>query len=275
MSVQSTFTELVPNRQPSEKPEREVVFTANGSSKASRVARRAGALVGMESLNRRPPDDVPVDFIDWPFSKLDEYDDIEALFDAHLDVVRREGPRLAVAPDMDERVGFDRAMRFAEALRPYADTVIVVPKVVLPTDIPAGFRIGMPCQDRYGPPPWKWRHYRRCDEIHLLGGSPVDHRQIIKHVPVASVDTTVPVQSAGFGDYWNGRKWQSLPADSGGFYTALRLSYLNMRLTFNRGRTLRSVRQRNRRERWEAQFNESPERDLWALGEVPPQKTSR
>jgi len=92
MSIQTTLGEPQPKPPKTDKTERDVVFTANGSKRASEVVYRTGALVGMESLNTRPPDKIPVNFVDWPFSKLDDFPDLGELFDAHLGVVERERP---------------------------------------------------------------------------------------------------------------------------------------------------------------------------------------
>jgi hypothetical protein len=271
MSIQTTLGEPQPKPPKTDKTERDVVFTANGSKRASEVVYRTGALVGMESLNTRPPDKIPVNFVDWPFSKLDDFPDLGELFDAHLGVVERERPRYAVAPDIDDRVSYRDAVGMATELSQYADTVIVVPKTVLPTDVPSEFRVGMPCQERYGPTPWRWTQYRPCEEVHLLGGSPVKHHEILKYsVPIESVDTSVPVTSAGWGDYWNGEKWVNSTRDSEFFYHCLRRSYSNMRYSLNRRRRVFDVRCRNRRLDYEEEFWKQPDADLWGPNDRPP-----
>ena len=266
----STQTTLGEPQRPEKTAEwnREVVFTANGSARASRLVYRTGALVGMESLNIRPPDDVPVEFVDWPFSKLDEYRDVGELFDAHHGIVREERPKLAVAPDVEGDVSLEQAVEYGRELARHADVVIVVPKTVLPTDVPPGFRVGMPCQERYGPTPWQWTQYRPVEEVHLLGGSPVKHHEILKYgVPVESVDTTSPLAQARWGDYWDGRKWAS--ADRG-FYWSLKQSYRAMRLSLNKDRRVWSPRARNRRLDWEEAWKEyNPDTDLWGPDEIP------
>lgn len=45
----------------------EVASTASGGADVARAIYRSGALVGYRSAEGRPPEDVPVDFIDWPF----------------------------------------------------------------------------------------------------------------------------------------------------------------------------------------------------------------
>lgn len=273
MSIQTTLGESQPHLSTNDKQERDVIFTANGSARASREVRRAGALVGFNSLNQRPPEDIPVEFVDWPFNKVQAMDDpdLGELFDAHLKTVRAERPRYAVAPDVNKFTQFEDVVEWAEELQHYADTVIMVPKAVLPTDIPPGFRVGMPCQERFGPPPWRWTQYRECGDVHLLGGSPVKHHEILKHyIEVESVDTTVPVTSAGWGDYWNGQKWESIGFQGDHFYPCLRRSYRNMRQSLNSRRRVWEPRARNRREDYEDQFRDGPDGDLWGPGERPP-----
>lgn len=187
-------------------------------------------------------------------------------------VARSCRPRLAVAPDVNDYTNFEDALAWADELSLYADTVIVVPKAVHPTDVPDYYRVGMPCQERFGPPPWKWLEYRPCKEVHFLGGSPVKHREIVKYgVPMESLDTSVPLTSAGWGDFWNGRKWENTSKQEDFFYENLERSYRNLRVGFNQDRRLPQVRCRNRRVRedreWEAL---SEDADLWGPGEVPP-----
>jgi hypothetical protein len=96
----------------------------------------------------------------------------------------------------------------------------------------------------------------------------VKHREILKYgVPVESVDTTVPISAAQWGDYWNGRKWESSDA---GFYNALRLSYQSMRSSLNKDREVWSPRARNRKLDWEEAWQEyNPDADLWGPDEIP------
>ncbi|GAA0308667.1 DUF6610 family protein [Halarchaeum salinum] len=172
-----------------------------------------------------------MDFVDWPFSKLDDYSDVGEMFDAHYKIVRAEKPKYAVAPDVDEFTTYTDVKAWADELGEYAETVIVVPKTIHPKEVARRFRVGMPCQPRYGPTPWQWTEYSTCAEVHLLGGSPVKHAEIMKyHIPVESVDTTSPVKAARFGDYWNGSQWYN---STGGFYWCLKQSYRNMRRSMN------------------------------------------
>jgi hypothetical protein len=249
---------------------REVIFTVNGSAKAARKVWRTGTRIGIESANKRPPPEIPVEFVDWPFSKLDNIEPVE-LFEQHLQAVQELQPKFAVAPDIDGT--FDRAqvINMADELARAAEIVIVVPKVVHPSEVPDRFRIGMPCQSRYGPAPWKWTAYQDVDSIHLLGGSPVIHQEVMKYyIPVESVDTSAPVRAAQFGSYWTGDHWREVDCD-GAFYWCLEQSYANLRGTINPDREVWSPRSRNRRHDYEQWFVENhPDADLWGPDEVPP-----
>ena len=51
---------------PTEK-EIDVASTASGGEDVARAIYRSGCFVGYRTAEKRPPADVPVDFIDWPF----------------------------------------------------------------------------------------------------------------------------------------------------------------------------------------------------------------
>jgi hypothetical protein len=183
----------------------DVIITANGSTDLSRAAFRGGALVGYESGNSRPPEEIPVEFVDWPFTK----DDVS--FADHLEVVKRERPRYAVAPDVEDAEELDTAISQADRLAEYADVVIMVPKSVKPSVIPERFRVGIPAQERFGGMPWPVWEYRGCGEVHILGGSPKRQKELAAYLQrVDSVDSTSPQKGAKFGDVWTGEEWEEL-----------------------------------------------------------------
>lgn len=45
----------------------EVVSTASGGAGVAKAIYRSGATVGYRSAEKRPPEEVPVGFVDWPF----------------------------------------------------------------------------------------------------------------------------------------------------------------------------------------------------------------
>lgn len=183
----------------------DVIITANGSTDLSRAAFRGGALVGYESGNTRPPEDIPVEFVDWPFTKED------VSFADHLEVVKRERPRYAVAPDIEDGEKLDEILAQADTLAEYAQVVIVVPKDVKPSVVPDRFRVGIPAQERFGGVPWPVWEYYGCGHVHILGGSPQKQKELAVHLEsVNSVDSTSPQKGAKFGDVWTGEGWEEL-----------------------------------------------------------------
>lgn len=246
----------------------DVIFTVNGSKKASRWVYWTGTNIGYESLNSRPPEDIEVDFVDWPFSKLEDYSDVAALFEKHLNVVQGEKPQLAVAPDIDDTVSYGQALEWAKELENHCETVIIAPKTVPPSRVPSRFRVGMPCQERYGAPWWQFSEYQEAESVHLLGGSPVTHRKVMKHfIPVESIDTAVPVKCAKWGSYWNGEKWQD---SNRGFYKALQKSYTEIRKMVNKDPHLPSIRCQKRAYEYREDYRENhPDADLWGPDEIP------
>ncbi|WP_281193697.1 DUF6610 family protein [Halorubrum sp. F4] len=257
--------------------ERDVVFTARGSADATEAAWRVGALIGYESMNYRPPERFDVDFVDWPFSKLKKQTvpDEEGAWREHQKTVRSEKPRYAVAPDDDENSpGWGWVLDRAADLAEYAETVIVVPKLHHPRDVPARYRVGLPCQERYGPSPHPWTAYRDCPEVHLLGGSPVKQAQARKYgVPVESADTTSPLTAANWMGYFDGYGWTKLPSERSDYYECVRRSYSNLRFALNPDRSVWSPRARNEQHDYEEAFYDShPDADCWGPGEEAPSR---
>lgn len=271
MSQATLPLEPQPRTETSAESERDIIFTANGSRKASEAIFRVGALIGMESLNTRPPAEIPVEFVDWPWMKLaDHGGNVETVFERHLWVVADEQPRYAVAPDVMGDLHLPAALDYADELQQYAETVIVVPKSVHPSRVPEEFRVGMPCQDRYGGTPWQWSEYQDCAEVHLLGGSPVKHHEIVKHfINVESVDTSVPIKPAQFGDIWSEHRLKWTPTE-GDFYWCLKETYRQMRQSMNPDRAVWDPRCRNRWFDYKRAFAASDDADLWGPGEEPP-----
>ncbi|WP_124176979.1 DUF6610 family protein [Natrarchaeobius halalkaliphilus] len=205
----------------------DVISTVNGGEEASWAIYRGGGLVGMESDNTRPPADVPIDFVDWPFSK-----DGEQSFEDHLQVVKEEKPMYAVAPDVENGRDVSTVLEYADQLDSHAGVVIVVPKDAHPEDVGDDYRIGIPCQDRFGGVPWSIWEYRNCEQVHLLGGSPVRHADFKHYVNVRSVDTASIVKAAYRGGFWNEGGWHK---DTLGFYGSLEASIDGMNRFWNGG----------------------------------------
>jgi hypothetical protein len=201
----------------------DVIVTSSGGQDMPRAAYRGGSLIGINSSEDRPPDEIPLEFIDWPFLE----DDFE--FSTHLDVVKRENPRYAVAPDIQSAEDFDSTIAQADLLNRHAEVVIVVPKGVKPKRIPSRFRVGLPAQDRFGGVPHPVWDYRNCESVHILGGSPARQEELSHYVSVKSVDTASPLKAAKFGDVWDSG-WEERGHN---YYDRIERSMLNLMKKWN------------------------------------------
>lgn len=190
-------------------PESIDVFATAYGEAPSRAIAESAAHLGYETSRGRPPDDLDVEFCDYNFRD-------ETPFDEHLQAVKREQPKLAVAPDVEDAADLDAAVEQADKLDQHAETVVMVPKGVHPTQIPDRFRVGLPLAnwdlpddgddldgfyDTTGKPKFHpWRAYQDVGEVHLLGGGPMTQLEVSKfHIPVASVDGASPVKAAQKG----------------------------------------------------------------------------
>jgi len=89
----------------------------------------------------------------------------------------------------------------------------------------------MPCQDRFGDTPWQWTEYSECDSVHLLGGDPRKHNEILKYwISVESVDTAVPTTRANWGGVWKDGGWVY---ENLGYYGSIETSFRNLRSEWN------------------------------------------
>jgi len=124
-------------------------------------------------------------FLDYPFTKRN------FTFDEHLTAAKRLKPQIVVSPDVEKGLSLEYAIHQADLLSDHAETVIMVPKTVHPTDIPKRFRVGLTMANFGSSAPWLLWDYRNCESIHVLGGGP--HRQLIalEHgLAVDSMDST-------------------------------------------------------------------------------------
>jgi hypothetical protein len=176
----------------------DVIITGAGGGEMPKAAYRGGALIGYNSSNDRPPERIPVKFIDWPFLE----DDPD--FERHLNAVKRENPKYAVAPDIQTPDDLLPVLSKADTLANHAEIVIVVPKGVKPDKIPSRFRVGIPAQEEFGGVPWPIWEYRNCRSCHILGGSPNIQFELENYVNVHSVDSASPLKGASYGDVWDG-----------------------------------------------------------------------
>ena len=224
-----SLTEYAPTSDSSSSPDQiDVIVTSCGGEDMPRAAYRGGSLVGMESTKARPPGEIPVEFVDWPFLQDDL--SFDQKWESHLDVVKREKPKYAVAPDIEDESSLNSTLAKADRLRRHAEIVIVVPKGVKPDRVPSRFRIGLPAQDRFGGVPWPVWEYRNCRSVHILGGSPHRQFELSHYVPVHSVDTASPLKAAQFGSVWQGDKWGE---DGYNYYDRIERSMENVLKSWN------------------------------------------
>jgi hypothetical protein len=214
---------------------RDIVWMANGSASATRAAYRAGAIIGFEALNTRPPSDIDVEFVDFPFTKADAIDEV---YIEYVETVCQEQPKMAVIPDLNEK--YDTEVAFELATEPYCDTMIVAPKSVHPSSIPNNIRVGIPCQDKFSECPWNPDAFRECEELHLFGGSPHKHYEMVFDEGlwnVESMDTSVPLSSARWGDAWTVQNGDPYWTDEqGGVYGCIESTFRAMCVEFNSDR---------------------------------------
>lgn len=190
----------------------DVIMTTQGGTAVARAVRATGeALLGIPS-NKNVPQGFTVDFVDWPFAEA------APSWTTHKAVVRRNTPRYAVAPDIQEGRSLERVIDMADELLEFAECVIVVPKEVHPREIPNRFRVGLPFQPEFGPGGVEVGQQQLgaftgntirdfaepgVGDVHVLGGSPHDQLEVPEFgVDVRSVDTSLPLTYARFGDVW-------------------------------------------------------------------------
>jgi hypothetical protein len=150
----------------------------------------------------------------------------------HIEAVAADEPSIAVAPDITD--GREGDYSVADELLEYADTVIVVPKAMPALNVPERFRVGIPCQKRFGPvPPRPIWEYQQVDEVHLLGGSPKVQSDIAGKIGkrrVKSLDTASPIAASSRGKVWGrpfkNTEWYDSPER--GYYQRIESSLNNL-----------------------------------------------
>lgn len=172
----------------------DVYTTTKGGQDVTNAVVDSAARLGVEATNT-VPGDRSVEFVDYPFTAPD------ATVEDHIDRVRRERPRLTVAPDVEDGVTLDDAVAIGDELREYAESVIIVPKECHPSEVPDRFRPAVATQQFGTGTPWPVWEYGAA--VHVLGGSPAEQLRIGRHLEVASVDTSWFVTRCRFG-MWDG-----------------------------------------------------------------------
>lgn len=171
-----------------------VYTTTKGGHDVTAAVADSGARLGVEATNN-VPDGYAVEFVDYPFTAPN------ATVADHIARVKREQPRLTVAPDVEDGITLADAISIGDELHDHADAVILVPKECHPSDIPDRFRPAVATQQFGSGTPWPVWEYDA--PVHILGGSPAEQLRIGRHLEVSSVDTSWFVTRCRFG-MWDG-----------------------------------------------------------------------
>lgn len=210
----------------------DVIHTIPGGEAAARAVHDAGAMVGFESTDSGPPRDIPIGFIDYPFTAPGDP------FPQHFAAVRDREPTYAVAPDVEPPRSLVDVLRRADRLADYCETVIIPVKQAgdtYPVDIPPRFRVGLPFAPNFGSgglslgDPEIEQYADAPGGVHILGGSPSDQLKLRSRVDVRSLDTSLPLRYARNGRIWFEEGQVETGGYFGGLYARLEASMRNIR----------------------------------------------
>jgi hypothetical protein len=181
----------------------DVIYCAGGGKILAKIAIEEGFLYGSRSDDIRPePRCNGLIDINW-----ENYNWL-----SHLEAVRSHRPKYAVVPDITQLREYSRVLRLAIRVEPFCQRVIVVPKVdSIIKCIPRKYIIGISVPTSYSGFLPKVDELKG-REIHLLGGSPGQQRELWKYfrsmgISILSVDVNTHNKVSNFGNYWNGNKW--------------------------------------------------------------------
>lgn len=202
-----------------------VYSTATKGGKTATAISAAGVGLGYESGEVAPDGDVQ--FVDYPFTKP------SVGYDQHLAAVKQHRPELTVAPDIEDGRTLSTVVEQADELAQYADTVIVVPKSVEPSEVPDRFRVGLPLADYGSDSPWEIADFIGVGDVHVLGGPPDAQRHVVRsYVDVASVDGASVIRAANFYSVWRWPDgWTEAPESD--YYERVTASLKNLKAALN------------------------------------------
>lgn len=204
----------------------DVIMTVNGGVEVAEIIDAGPALLGFETARYRPPDDLTVDFCDWPFTADD------ASLEQHMEIVKREKPKYAVAPDVEGEYTLEDVIDIGDELLESAEHVIIIPKECPPGDIPECFRIGYPNQPNWGSNGNWWKSSYPTDRpVHVLGGSPESQFEVADYLTVGSVDGANVAAYAQYGRIWTPGKQLERPDLS--YYERIAESLANIQAAWN------------------------------------------
>lgn len=175
-----------------------LIFCAGRNRRYAEIAMAAGFLYGTAS-DRTPF--YPPAFLDLDYRRPN--------FASHLAACEQWRPRYVVAGDAETAADLPAVLAQAEALVPFAQDVIVVPKTSGLIDaIPDRYVLGLSVPTSFGGTQALFLEYygRR---LHLLGGTP--HAQMLLWryfgAAVVSVDGNAAMKAAQFGSFWRDGGW--------------------------------------------------------------------
>jgi len=174
----------------------ELIFCADSNIRYAEVALDAGWHYGAQLPN---PSYFRPYFIDQDWKNPD--------FEGYVAAASRYQPYLATVLDWERVEQWDEVMRWAEAVSPYVETVIVIPKVVGQTwRIPSliggkSVRLGYSVKTSWAGTPVPLSEFED-RPVHLLGGSPHEQLELAHKLNVVSVDQSIAQQMANRCAYW-------------------------------------------------------------------------
>ena len=208
-----------------------LIFCLDGNRRLAEIALEAGFLYGVRG-RQRP--DFPPAFLDLDWREPD--------FPGHLERCRRWRPRYAVAGDAETPADLDVVLDQADALAPYAQSVIVVPKAPgMVEAIPEAYVVGLSVPTRFGAtqaPFWEYVGRR----VHLLGGPPGVQLRLraLLGDGVVSADGNSHLLAARRGTVWERGRWAGgplgEPAGPEMLYRAFARSCANIAAAWGAGR---------------------------------------
>ena len=151
-------------------------------------------------------------------------------FEKHLEAVKKLKPKYTVAKDWEIAGDLQNLLKQADILSKYSENVIIVPKVDSLKEkmlnlIPEQFMLGYSVPTKYGGTTIEPEYFNG-RSVHLLGGRPEKQRELGKVLNVKSIDGNRFTLDAGFGDYFDGKKFRPHPV--GGYKLCLEDSIINI-----------------------------------------------
>lgn len=186
-----------------------LIYCAGGNPRFYEIATAVGFLYGAQL-----PETIygPLYFADqnWKNPNLERY----------VSAVAQHHPVMASVLDWERDEQLPEVLVWAEAVAPFVETIMIIPKVIggthrIPNTI-AGkpIRLGYSVPTRHGGtfvPVWEFGSR----PVHLLGGSPHEQRRLTNYLNVASVDgnmhQAMAIRHNAFYDPWKRTRWGNWP----------------------------------------------------------------